>query len=546
MAGGSMTFGRSPAWKMAPVTHKRATGNSNGRLTERCESRASFFACSSRCPSCCESLRDFLSPEDMKKLPLLLVPSCRPTASILECANPVAGTKRRNDHGQLIADFKTSEFAPPTTGLYCQVEPRAFGRRREVLQNHRAPMGDTRKPHAMKVLGSVEGDTVSRGTDEAACLRETRAAVPLEAATSTTVDLRNLLSLDDFQEAAREALGVPIYEYVASGTDDEQTLAENRAAFKRCFLRPLMMRNVSDIDTSCSFFGDRATMPIFISPAGVHKVVDPEGECATARAARDAGIIMGVSQHATTCLEDVAAAAPDGNRWFQTYIMRDRYITADLIKRAEKSGYSAIVLTVDSVVFGSREADARNGFDGLPSHLCLANYNKYGDRVQNWDDREEAAWDQNTEKLWEMNLSWDVDLKWLRSVTRLPILVKGVLRGDDASRAISAGADGIIVSNHGGRQLDGCLSSFEALPEVVEAVRRHTRGGDDFPVLLDSGVRRGTDVLKALALGAKAVLLGRSYLLVRLASPSFPCFLSLLSTYLVPLTSSQASLSSSD
>eukprot|EP00752_Nemacystus_decipiens_P006892 g6190.t2 len=314
------------------------------------------------------------------------------------------------------------------------------------------------------------------------------------------VDLSACISLDDFQRQAKLVLGKALYEYVASGTDDEQTLSENRQAFKRIFLVPRMMRNVVNVDLHVDIFGQRLSMPIFVAPAGVHKLMNPAGECATARACDEAGTLMGVSQHATTSLEDVAAAAPQCARWFQLYILKDRALTADLLRRSETAGYSAVCLTVDSVRFGSREADWRNNFNGLPAGVTLANY----PTQDGYNDRVKDAWDQNTEKLFDESATW-ADIAWLKSITTLPILVKGILSPQDAVLAVKAGASGVIVSNHGGRALDGSLSSIESLGSVVEAVRSLPTGAG-IPILLDSGVRRGTDVLKALAL---AVLLGR-------------------------------------
>ena len=313
------------------------------------------------------------------------------------------------------------------------------------------------------------------------------------------------LSLNDFQDLARERLEKPLYEYLASGTDDEQTLHENTEAFKRYFLRPRMLRDVTGLDTSITLFGSRLDLPVFISPAGVHRLCDrADGECASARAAASSGTLFGLSQHATCSIEEVAAAAPNANRWFQAYILRDRDLTLQLVRRAEAAGYRGLFLTIDSVVLGSREADARNGFDALPSPLRLANY----DSDHSWNDRTHAAWDQNTEALFEKNVTWE-DVRWLKSAApRLPLVLKGVMTAEDAKLAVEYGADGVMVSTHGGRQLDGALAPIDVLAEVVAAVRSHPRGAR-MPVLLDSGVRRGTDVVKALALGATAVGIGK-------------------------------------
>ena len=341
---------------------------------------------------------------------------------------------------------------------------------------------------------------------------------------SSPEDVARCLKLDDFQTFAERRLPRPLcvqiseketpregtpenaclaralrYEYLASGTGDEQTLRENRDAWGRIFLRPRVLRDVARVETRTELFGQPLSMPVFISPAGVHKLVDARGESASARAADRAGTLFGLSQHATSSIEEVAAGAPGAAKWFQSYILRDRALTLALVDRALDSGYSGFFLTVDSVRFGFRECDARNGFSALPPPLALANY----PTAAAWDDRAHAAWDQNTEALFDAAVSWD-DVAWLKARLRgRPLVVKGVMTGEDAAAALLAGADGVMVSNHGGRQLDGALAAVDALPEVVAAV------GGRAPVLLDSGVRRGTDVLKALALGASAVGVGK-------------------------------------
>ncbi|KAG5190595.1 glycolate oxidase [Tribonema minus] len=319
-------------------------------------------------------------------------------------------------------------------------------------------------------------------------------------------DLSKFISVDDFQDYARAHMDKARYEYVASGTEDEQTLQENRAAFKRFFLVPRFMRDVSKIDTAVDVLGHRASLPVLVSPAGVHNICHPQGEVGCARACARAGTIMAVSQHANSTLEEVAAAAGGAPQWFQLYILKDRALTRDIVRRAVAAGYKALVLTIDSARFGYREADARNGFVGLPEGLSLPNY----PTREGYDDRDREAWDQNTERIFDTTCDWS-EIAWLRSITTLPIVIKGVMAPEDATLAVQAGASCIIVSNHGGRALDGCLASIDALGPVVAAVREQCFRSDmvPVPVMMDGGVRRGTDVLKALALGATAVLLGR-------------------------------------
>ena len=324
--------------------------------------------------------------------------------------------------------------------------------------------------------------------------------------------LDSIKSVDDFQRVAKRLLGRPLYEYLASGSGDERTLQENRAAFGRYALRPRALRPVGDLSPAVDVFGASLALPVFASPAGVHCLVDPEGECATARACGRAGVLFGLSQHATRSIEDVAAAAPDAHRWFQAYLLKERGATSDLVRRAVRAGSRGIFLTVDSVRFGFREADARNGFDGLPPPLTLANYAATPPgRVKAWESQAHAAWDQNTEALFDTDADWR-SVAWLREEidalektggARIPLVVKGVMTAEDARSAVDAGADGVFVSTHGGRQLDDTLGALDALADVVAAVPEGT------PVLLDSGVRRGTDVVKALALGATAVGVGK-------------------------------------
>ena len=314
-------------------------------------------------------------------------------------------------------------------------------------------------------------------------------------------------NVDDFQRLARDVLERPLYEYLASGSGDEVTLRENRAAFGRYALRPRALRPVDALSTTCELFGAELALPVFASPAGVHALVDDEGERATARACGRAGTLFGLSQHATVCIEDVAAAAPAAHRWYQSYLLKDRDATLDLVRRAVAAGYRGVFLTVDSVRFGFREVDARNNFCALPPPLTLANYiaTPPGIGAAAWEAREHRAWDQNSEALFDTAASWDA-VSWLREELdpSIPLVLKGIMTGEDAALAVNHGADGVYVSTHGGRQLDETLGALDVLPEVAAAVPPGT------PVLLDSGVRRGTDVVKALALVRLAASRNRS------------------------------------
>lgn len=319
------------------------------------------------------------------------------------------------------------------------------------------------------------------------------------ASSSTSAIICNV---DDFQRLAKTKLPHYVYEYIASGTDDEQTLAENRSAFKLWYLRPRVLRPVSRVRTDATLLGQRLAVPFFATPAGVMGLCAAEGECAAARACGRAGALFALSQHATRALERVAAAAPATDRWYQCYILKDREFTGRLLRRARDAGYRGIFLTVDSPRFGYREADARNGFNSLPAPHRLENYHE-GQLDMTYNAKKHAAWDQNTEEMFDTDVTWR-DVKWVKDqCDPLPVIIKGIMTAEDAELAVQAGADGVMVSNHGGRQLDGCLASIDALSEVVAAV------GGRVPVLIDGGFRRGTDILKALALGATAVGIGK-------------------------------------
>ena len=317
-------------------------------------------------------------------------------------------------------------------------------------------------------------------------------AVPAEG-----TDAARLLSVEDYEAAAGARMDPTAFDYYAGGSGAEWTLAENRRAFDRWVLRPRVLVDVSTVDLRTTVLGERLPFPIVLAPTGFHKLAHPDGEVATAGAAADLGALMVLSTMSNVALEEVARVA--GPRWFQLYAFRDRGITEALVHRAEAAGYSAIVLTVDVPALGRRFRDERNGFT-LPDGLVPANL-----QDARLPDAAGSALVAFIDQMGGAGLTWK-DLEWVRSLSSMKLLLKGVLSGDDARLAADAGVDGLIVSNHGGRQLDGAPASLDVLPEVVEAA------GDRLDVLMDGGIRRGSDVLKALALGARAVLIGRPYL----------------------------------
>ncbi|HEX9941127.1 MAG TPA: alpha-hydroxy acid oxidase [Thermoanaerobaculia bacterium] len=316
---------------------------------------------------------------------------------------------------------------------------------------------------------------------------------------------REPVNVFDFEAIARETLSQEAYDYYASGAQDEVTLRENRAAYERLSLAYRVLVDVSHRDLTTSVLGQPVAMPVLVAPTAFHRLATPEGELATTRAAGAVGTVMILSTLSTTSVEAVVSAA-SGPVWFQLYVYRDRKATEGLVRRAEAAGCRALVLTVDAPLLGRRERDVRNRFR-LPPGLAVANLlpEGYGEVPPAAADSGLAAY---VASFLDPALTWR-DVAWLRSITGLPIMVKGIVRPDDALRAAEAGAAGVVVSNHGGRQLDTSPATIDVLPEVADALAAH---GHSIEVLVDGGVRRGTDVLKALALGARAVLVGRPVL----------------------------------
>jgi isopentenyl diphosphate isomerase/L-lactate dehydrogenase-like FMN-dependent dehydrogenase len=305
--------------------------------------------------------------------------------------------------------------------------------------------------------------------------------------------VETLLTLDDAERLAEEAISPEAWSYIVGGAGDERTLRWNREAFSRYRLRYRVLVDVSSVSTHTTVLGTPVSMPVLVAPMAFHQIAHEEGELATAKGAAAADTLMCVSTVATATPADIAAAAPGAPRWLQIYVFQDRGVSDDVIAQALEAGFTALVLTADLPVYGIRHREARTGFaapeDDVPA--IVAARQRGGD-----------ATEHHSLGLLESGLEWDYVAELVER-WKVPVVVKGLVTAEDAILACEHGAAGVVVSNHGGRQLDGAIASLEALPEVVEAV------GDRCEVYLDGGVRRGPDVLMALALGARAVLVGR-------------------------------------
>ena len=336
--------------------------------------------------------------------------------------------------------------------------------------------------------------------------------------------LTRAITIDDLRRLARRRLPRAVYDFIEGGAGDELTVTRNRAAFERLLFEPRILVDVSKREQSTVVLGERVATPVILSPTGMAGLSWPKGEVAAARGAHDAGTIYTLSTHSSCSIEEVAAGAP-GPLWFQLYVWQNRDLTRSFVERARAAGYRALLLTVDVQVISRRERDLRNGFTVPPRvtarnvvdtlrragwvrrvlmgqrRLTLANL--VGAPGAPRTDIVTLAGVANRQV--DPSISW-ADLAWFRSLWSGPLLLKGVMTAADARRAAEHGIDGVVVSNHGGRQLDGTRATIEALPEIVDAV------GNRMEVLLDGGVRRGADVVRALALGARAVMVGRPYL----------------------------------
>jgi (S)-mandelate dehydrogenase len=330
-----------------------------------------------------------------------------------------------------------------------------------------------------------------------------------------------LPAVKDYRELARRRLARFAFDYLDGGAEDGRTLARNMAAWQALLFRPRALQDVSEVDAGVEVFGREQGMPLLVGPTGLNGLYWPRAEEALARAARDAGVPFVLSTASTSLLEDVRAAS-DGELWLQLYVQRDRRIAENIMARAREAGFHALMLTVDTMVHGKRDHDVRNGFrmpvpwtprllGDLLTHprWCVRMLRQGGSpQLVNLARSAGAAPDLRRQaaamsRQMDMSLTWS-DLAWVRRHWSGPVIVKGILEAQDARAAVSHGADGIVVSNHGGRQLESAPSALERLPAIVEAAK------GSMAVFVDGGVRRGSDIAKAVALGAKAVLLGRA------------------------------------
>tara|TARA_B110000116_G_scaffold86536_1_gene75235 strand:- start:6107 stop:7309 length:1203 start_codon:yes stop_codon:yes gene_type:complete len=333
--------------------------------------------------------------------------------------------------------------------------------------------------------------------------------------------LKALASVDDFERSANRKLPRIVSDFVAGGSDSEITVQKNLSAFRQIEWAPSFLKDVSDRSVTTDVFGQPLQIPVMLSPAGLASLVHRDGELAAARAAESAGTVFVVSTASSYSLEEISAVTT-GRLWFQVYLWKSREVISELVKRAEESRYEALVLTVDVPVVGKRVRDVRNGMAIPPrirpgsvldvlrrprwlAHLAKGPELTFGSLVRSIDPRgKESIASYVDRELSNSAATWD-ELVWLRGIWKGPLIVKGILTAEDAKEALQRGADGIIVSNHGGRQLDSCPASIDALTHVVDAV------GGRAEVFMDGGIRRGSDVVKAKALGANAVFVGRPW-----------------------------------
>ena len=303
------------------------------------------------------------------------------------------------------------------------------------------------------------------------------------------------VNIFEYEELAKERISKGDYDFIAGGATDEITIRRTRAVFDSIMIRPRMMVDVTQRDLSTTVLGQKINLPVMLDPAGNHSAAHPDAEVASAKAAGAAGTVMVLSSHASRTLEEVAGAAT-GPLWFQQYLFKDKGLTLEMASRAEEAGYSALCLTVDAKVKPKRERNIRNDYLGPDS----PNYAHLDLGTHSWKFAADAP--AGPSDIRDLAATWP-DIDWLAANIRLPVVVKGIMTGEDGRQCAEYGAKAVIVSNHGGRYLDTTFATIEVLPEVVEAA------GQKIEVYLDGGIRRGTDIFKALALGARAVLIGR-------------------------------------
>lgn len=304
---------------------------------------------------------------------------------------------------------------------------------------------------------------------------------------------------EELEQRAKEILEPSVYDYIAGGAGSEWGVTNNNHAFQGYQIIPRVLQKSGNIDTSLNIFDDLIPSPVIIGPCAFHKMVCSNGELATAKACEKANAILTLSTMSTCSIEDVAHAS-SSIKWFQLYIFKNRDITIELVKRAEISGYRALVVTVDVPAMGMRTRDIRNKFS-LPTGIEAANFIKAG--LSSLSDKVDGSKvKEHTDKQFDSDLGWD-SIDWLRSITKLPIILKGILNAEDAAEALQHGVSAIVVSNHGGRQIDSAISAIDALHDIAKVINNR------IPLIVDGGVRCGEDVFKAIALGAKAVMVAR-------------------------------------
>ncbi|UPW00018.1 alpha-hydroxy-acid oxidizing protein [Halorussus gelatinilyticus] len=325
------------------------------------------------------------------------------------------------------------------------------------------------------------------------------------------------VSPDELEEAAMAALSEEARAYVVGSAGGEDTADRNREAFRRWRIVPRMLRDVAERDLSVEVCGRGLAVPVLLAPVGVQSIIHEGGELASARAAESLGVPFVSSSAASATMEEVAEELGDSPGWFQLYPNADPDVTESFVRRAEDAGYEAIVITLDTPTMGWRERDVANAYlpfldgEGVANYLSDPAFRDTLDAPPE-EDEQSALW-RFVEQFGDLSMDWET-VERVRNATDLPVVLKGILHSEDAREAVRRDVDGVVVSNHGGRQVDGAISAVEALPGVVEAVEDERAPGaddDEFAVLFDSGIRRGADAIKALALGADAVLLGRPY-----------------------------------